>query len=149
MFDGDLAGNDGRGATMAIIKDLQKVAPFGRIENRKAPVVEDQELKAADGFEQAAISASPRARASASNRRGTRWYWTERLSRQALWPRAQAIQLLPSPVAPVMSSFSLRSIHSPLPTLAKTARSIPPGVPKPTSSTPPLCPTPPHSHRHL
>src|SRR5258708_20630910 len=42
---------------MAIIKDLQKVAPFGRIENRKAPVVEDQELKAADGFEQAAISA--------------------------------------------------------------------------------------------
>src|SRR5258707_10860390 len=57
MFDGDLAGNDGRGATMAIIKDLQKVAPFGRIENRKAPVVEDQELKAADGFEQAAISA--------------------------------------------------------------------------------------------
>jgi hypothetical protein len=32
MFDGDLAGDDGRGATMAIIKDLQKVAPFGRIE---------------------------------------------------------------------------------------------------------------------
>ena len=36
---------------------LQKVAPFGRIENRKAPVVEDQELNAAEGFEQAAISA--------------------------------------------------------------------------------------------
>ena len=32
MFDGDLAGDDGRGATVAIIKDLQKVAPFGRIE---------------------------------------------------------------------------------------------------------------------
>ena len=31
MFDGDLAGNDGRGATVAIIKDLQKVASFGRI----------------------------------------------------------------------------------------------------------------------
>ena len=29
MFDGDLTGDDGRGATMAIIKDLQKVAPFG------------------------------------------------------------------------------------------------------------------------
>src|SRR5271156_1024065 len=57
MFDGDLAGDDGRGATVAIIKDLQKVAPFGRIENRKAPVIEDQELNAADGFEQAAISA--------------------------------------------------------------------------------------------
>ena len=31
MFDGDLAGDDGGGATVAIIKDLQKVAPFGRI----------------------------------------------------------------------------------------------------------------------
>jgi hypothetical protein len=50
MFDGDLAGDDGRGATMAIIKDFQKIAPFGRIENRQAPVVEDKELNAADGF---------------------------------------------------------------------------------------------------
>src|SRR6266478_367341 len=57
MFDGDLAGNDGRGATVAIIKDLQKVAPFGRIENRKAPIIEDEELNPAEGFEQAAISA--------------------------------------------------------------------------------------------
>ena len=57
MFDGDLAGDDGGGATVAIIEDLQQVAPFGRTENRKAPVVEDQELNAADGFEQAAIAA--------------------------------------------------------------------------------------------
>ena len=57
MFEGDLAGDDGRGATVAIIKDLQKVAPFGRVENRKAPVIEDQELNATEGFEQAATSA--------------------------------------------------------------------------------------------
>ena len=31
MFDGDLAGDDVGGATVAIIEDLQKVAPFGRI----------------------------------------------------------------------------------------------------------------------
>jgi hypothetical protein len=30
MFHGDLAGDDGRGATLAIIKELQKVPPFGR-----------------------------------------------------------------------------------------------------------------------
>ena len=42
---------------MAIIEDLQQVTPFGRTENRKAPVVEDQELNPADGFEQAAIAA--------------------------------------------------------------------------------------------
>ena len=35
MFDGDLAGDDGGGATVAIIKDLQQVAPFGWIENRQ------------------------------------------------------------------------------------------------------------------
>ena len=57
MFDRDLAGDDGRGATVAIIEDLQQVAPFGRTENRKAPVVEDQELNPADGFEHSAISA--------------------------------------------------------------------------------------------
>src|SRR5208283_954131 len=57
MFHGDLAGDDGRGATMAIIKELQKVTPFGRIENRQPPVVEDEELNATDGFEQAAIAA--------------------------------------------------------------------------------------------
>jgi hypothetical protein len=31
MFNRDLAGDDGGGATVAIIKDLQKVAPLGRI----------------------------------------------------------------------------------------------------------------------
>ena len=33
MFDRNLAGDDGRGATVAIIEDLQKVAPFWRIEH--------------------------------------------------------------------------------------------------------------------
>jgi len=42
---------------MAVIKDLQEVAPFGRIEDRQTPIVEDEELNAADGFEQAAIAA--------------------------------------------------------------------------------------------
>ena len=56
VFDGDLAGDDGGGATMAIIEDLQKVAPFGRIEYRQPPIVKDQELNAAERFEQAAIA---------------------------------------------------------------------------------------------
>ena len=42
---------------MAIIEDLEKIAPFGRGENRQAPIVEDEELNAPDGFEQAAIAA--------------------------------------------------------------------------------------------
>ena len=35
------------------------------------------------------------------------------MSRQALWPSAQAIQLLPTPVGPVISRFWWRSIQSP------------------------------------
>ena len=54
--DGGLACDDGRVPTMAVIKDLQEVAPFGRIEDRQTPIVEDEELNAADGFEQAAIA---------------------------------------------------------------------------------------------
>lgn len=57
VFDGDLTGDDGRGPTMAIIEDLQEVAPFGRIEYRQAPIVEDEELNAADVFEHSAIAA--------------------------------------------------------------------------------------------
>ncbi|MCS3730865.1 hypothetical protein FHR88_005945 [Bradyrhizobium betae] len=57
MFDGDLAGDDGRGATVAIIEDLQQVAPFGRIENRQTPIIENEELNAPEGFEHAAIAA--------------------------------------------------------------------------------------------
>jgi hypothetical protein len=37
MFDWDLAGDNGRGATVAIIKDLEKVAPLGLIKNRETP----------------------------------------------------------------------------------------------------------------
>src|SRR5258708_13550475 len=57
MLDGDVAGGGGGGATVAVVKDLRKVALFGGIENRKAPVIEDQELNPAEGFEQAAIAA--------------------------------------------------------------------------------------------
>lgn len=39
VFHGDLAGDDGRCATMAIVEDLQEVAALGRGENRQAPVV--------------------------------------------------------------------------------------------------------------
>jgi hypothetical protein len=42
---------------VTIIEDLQKIAPFGWIENRQSSVVEDEELNTAGGFEQAAIAA--------------------------------------------------------------------------------------------
>ena len=41
---------------MAIITELQKVTPFGRIQNREPPIVEDQELNAAEGLDHIATS---------------------------------------------------------------------------------------------
>ena len=61
------------------------------------------------------------------------------MSRQALWPSAQAIQLLPMPVGPVMSKFCLRPIQSPSTSLAKNARSMPRGARRSTSSTTAVC----------
>ena len=43
---------------MTIIEYLQKkITPFGWIENGQSPVIKDEELNTADGFEQAAIAA--------------------------------------------------------------------------------------------
>ena len=50
VFHRDLAGDDGRGTAMAIIEDLEKVAPLGRIENRQAPIIKDEELNVPNGF---------------------------------------------------------------------------------------------------
>ena len=44
MFHGDLAGDDSRCTTMAIIEDLQEIAPFGGIENRQAPIIKNEKL---------------------------------------------------------------------------------------------------------
>ena len=57
LIDRNLAGDNGGRATVGIIEDLQKVESLGRVEHRQAPIVEHEELHAADGFEQAAVAA--------------------------------------------------------------------------------------------
>ncbi len=39
---GDLAGDDGRSATVTIVENLEKIAPFGRIENRQTPIIQSR-----------------------------------------------------------------------------------------------------------
>ena len=57
LVDGELAGDDRRGALVAIFEDFEQVALLGFGEDRQPPVVEDQELDAGEGFEQAGVSA--------------------------------------------------------------------------------------------
>ena len=56
VFHGDLACDDNRCTSMAIIENLEEVAPLGPIENRQAPVIEDKELNVSERFEQTAIT---------------------------------------------------------------------------------------------
>ena len=57
LVDGELAGDDRRGALVAMFEDFEEVALLGFSEDRYPPVVEDQELDAGEGFEQAGVSA--------------------------------------------------------------------------------------------
>jgi hypothetical protein len=57
VVDGELAGHDGRGASMAVVEDLQEIAPLVGREWGEAPVIEDQELDARERPEEPAVAA--------------------------------------------------------------------------------------------
>jgi hypothetical protein len=57
LVDGDLAGDDRGAAALSVFEDLQEVDALGRGEHGQAPVVEDQQVDAAEGLEQAAVAA--------------------------------------------------------------------------------------------
>ena len=48
FVDGDLAGDDGRSAAIAFFENLEQVMTSGGIERLEAPVVEDEQLHAAE-----------------------------------------------------------------------------------------------------
>jgi hypothetical protein len=56
VVDWQLAGDDGGGAPMAIVDDLQQVATLLGVERRQPPVVEDEDLNASQALEHACIA---------------------------------------------------------------------------------------------
>ena len=42
VIDGELAGHDGRGASMPVVENFQEIAPLLGRERRQAPVIQDQ-----------------------------------------------------------------------------------------------------------
>ena len=124
MFDWDLAGDDGRGATVAIIEDLKKVTPFGRTENRKAPVVEDQELNAADGFKQSAIAAVAARKGKCLEQARDAMILDRTIVAAGLVAEGAGNPALAEPGCPWTSRISLRSIQSP-PSDCATMPSLP------------------------
>lgn len=75
-------------------------------ERLQAPVVEDEEIDGAQALETRRGAAVAMGEGELVEEFRDPDYRTERLSRQALWPSAQASQLLPTPVGPVMTRLS-------------------------------------------
>lgn len=57
LIDGELAGDDGGAAAVAVLEDLQEVVAGRGVERLEAPVVEDEEIDAAKRAQQAGVAA--------------------------------------------------------------------------------------------
>ena len=55
MFDRKLAGHHGRAAAVAILHDLQEVAPLFGGHGSKSPIVEDQKFDASQALEEPSV----------------------------------------------------------------------------------------------
>jgi hypothetical protein len=72
LIDGELAGDDGGAAAVAVLKDLQEVVAGCGVERLEAPVVEDEEIDAPSARRMRGWRPSPRPKARSVNSRGTR-----------------------------------------------------------------------------
>ena len=122
---GQLAGDSGGTVIVALFEYLEQIMTGERIERFEAPIVENEELDAAEGALEPGVATIPAGERQAGNSLGTRWYRTERSSRQALCPSAQASQLFPTPVGPVITRLSCFAIQSPATSFMNSARSNP------------------------
>ena len=49
LLDGNLAGDDDRGALVAIFEDFEEIALLGMGERGEPPIIQNQELNASEG----------------------------------------------------------------------------------------------------
>jgi hypothetical protein len=69
----ELGGDDRRSAPVSLLEDFEQVVTSARIERFEAEVVEDEQIGAAEGFDQAGMAPpSPRASARSSQSFGQR-----------------------------------------------------------------------------
>ena len=57
FVDGDLAGDDGRSSAVAFFEDFEEVVACGGIEGFETPIVEDEQLHAAERPQEAGVAA--------------------------------------------------------------------------------------------
>ena len=73
LVDRELAGDEGGAAAVAVLEDFQEVVAGGGVERLQAPVVEDEQIDAAERAQQARDGGRRRGpERDRSNSRGTR-----------------------------------------------------------------------------
>jgi len=105
VIDGKLASHDGRGASMPIVEDFEKVAPLVERERGQAPVVQDQELDARQHLEQAAVASITACEQQGIEQALHAVVKDRAVVAAGMWPSAQATKLLPTPACPMISAF--------------------------------------------
>jgi hypothetical protein len=119
----ELGGDDCRSSAISFLEDFEQIVTSAGVAGFEAEVVENEQIGAAERFDEARVASV------ASRERGVfAQLWpamieTERLSRQAFWPMAQASQLLPTPDGPTKARLSWASIPSPSESFWNKARS--------------------------
>src|ERR1700733_3179124 len=127
--DGNLAGDDERAFVVAILDDFQQIARLIGRERFGSPVVQDEQLDARQGPQEPGVARIPMGDGQIGEEPGHAGVEDGHMfSRQALWPRAQANQLLPKPDAPVTSKLRRSAIQSQAASLRNSARSSPRGL---------------------
>ena len=103
-------------ASIAVLDDLQKIAALVGVERLRAPVIKNEQIERGRELRSSrAISAvAAREGEGVEEPRHAMILRPSESSRQALWPSAQASQLLPTPVEPTTyyPGTSVRSCHS-------------------------------------
>ncbi len=56
MIHWQLAGDDGRSASLAVLDDFQQIPPFGRSEYAQPPIIKDQDVDLGERFEKAGVT---------------------------------------------------------------------------------------------
>jgi hypothetical protein len=91
-LDGELAGDEGGGALVAVLDDLEEVAAFLVLERREAPVVDDEQLgagQACGSYRQARVTPALRLSGTRSSgqppKSSSMWTWDHA---QIAWPTA-------------------------------------------------------------
>jgi hypothetical protein len=105
--DEDLAGDDGGTAAISFFEDLEEIAPDAGVEGLETPIVENEQLRADGGTQEPGIAAVSASKSQLADELGHTL-----IEDGAVWPSAQAIQLLPTPVEAAsycrVSAFEVR-----------------------------------------